>query len=146
VVRCGLMHNPHDLIALCLSVSLSLSLSLSFRFICNCWSRSEAISCNHHWDMEVRSTVLLKMAYCMKRLSDTHGCGFLAINQLSGSVPALGLLWSNCVNTRFMLERKSSSDPGRKLKLIFSPVLPLSCAHLIISHEGVKGVFYNESC
>lgn len=61
--------------------------------------------------------------------------------------PALGLSWSNCVHTRFLLTRRdqqgggSSSHFVRQMRLVLSPSLPsdLAC-QFKVEAGGVKGV------
>lgn len=64
-------------------------------------------------------------------------------------IPALGLSWSNCINSRFFLSKvdipvtsvwDSSKLQLRKLQVVFSPELPRSEAHYIILKEGIRGV------
>ncbi|CAM9549533.1 unnamed protein product, partial [Choristocarpus tenellus] len=67
-------------------------------------------------DIGERSRLMLSMAQQMKRLGDRHRAAFVVVNQVtalfkappgegiknvSGLMkPAMGLLWSNCINTR----------------------------------------------
>lgn len=64
--------------------------------------------------------------------------------------PALGLAWSNCVNSRLFLSRNdeaiSSEDSNgefrsrRRLQVLFAPHLPESSSEFVIVREGVFGV------
>jgi len=88
--------------------------------------------------------MLCKIATQLKYLSDKYSVAMLVINQVSDVVddshvvnfgarhiPALGLTWSNCVNTRIMITRttrlwvsptvpsptKTSGPPTKKAKV-----------------------------
>ncbi|OUZ99084.1 DNA recombination and repair protein Rad51 [Macleaya cordata] len=68
--------------------------------------------------------------------------------------PALGLAWSNCINSRLFLSRNEevvSSETGledsngglrtrRRLQVIFAPHLPESSCEFVIVREGVFGI------
>ncbi|KAK9931754.1 hypothetical protein M0R45_019018 [Rubus argutus] len=68
--------------------------------------------------------------------------------------PALGLAWSNCVNSRFFLSRNEeivrrenngSEDDlcrqtKRRLDVVFAPHLPQSSCEFVITKQGVFGV------
>ncbi|CAM9314262.1 unnamed protein product, partial [Chrysoparadoxa australica] len=63
--------------------------------------------------IHVRSDMLLRMAQAMKQMNENQNCVFVVVNQVSAQMgggsrqnqPALGLLWSNCINSRYMLHR-----------------------------------------
>ena len=74
-------------------------------------------------------------------------------------IPALGLTWSNFVNTRLMLKRTSyqlapsrgienSAVTGngnymvavRSLEVVFAPHLPNKLAYYVVDGDGVKGL------
>jgi len=79
-----------------------------------------------------RSTLLFRCASVLKRLSDVYNLKVIVTNQISASFastlplgtttpnladgqPALGLSWSNCVNTRYWIHKKddiSSNGSG----------------------------------
>lgn len=56
--------------------------------------------------------------------------------------PALGLGWSNCVNSRLFLSREEQADGSttRRLHVLFAPHLPESSAEFVITRDGVLGV------
>ncbi len=85
-----------------------------------------------------RSSMLVGMARTMKRLSERYECVFLIVNQISRDVPALGLLWSNCVNTRFFMRRVIGKD-HRELGVEFCPYMPETFLPVSITREGLKG-------
>ncbi len=85
-----------------------------------------------------RSSMLVGMARTMKRLSDQYDCVFLIVNQISRDAPALGLLWSNCVNTRLFLRRVIGED-YRELGVEFCPYMPEKYIPVSITREGLKG-------
>ncbi|KAI3923574.1 hypothetical protein MKW92_027631 [Papaver armeniacum] len=74
--------------------------------------------------------------------------GNLGVSILGRRVcPALGLAWSNCVNSRLFLSRNDEpdgSDGGfrtrRRLQVIFAPHLPESSCEYFIVRQGVFGV------
>lgn len=63
----------------------------------------------------------------------------------NGSIPCLGLAWSNLVTTRIVLrksERNVSSNPSnsigvRTFEVVFSPDQPYGIAEYIITENGV---------
>eukprot|EP00752_Nemacystus_decipiens_P003395 g3141.t1 len=79
-------------------------------------------------DIGERSRLLGQLSQQMKRLSDRLGAAFVVVNQVTaklgsssggagegfggagrdggGNVPAMGLLWSQCINARFMVRRR----------------------------------------
>ncbi|CAN0042458.1 unnamed protein product [Scytosiphon promiscuus] len=83
-------------------------------------------------DIGERSRLLGRLSQQMKRLGDRHGAAFVVVNQVtakfgsstagegggaqgagggrdrggSGNVPAMGLLWSQCINSRFLVHRR----------------------------------------
>lgn len=64
-------------------------------------------------------------------------------------VPALGLAWANCVNSRFFLSREDVVDANgpikttsrrRTLSVVFAPHLPHSSCQFVIKRDGIFGV------
>jgi len=132
-----------------------------------------------------RSKNLWRQANQLKLLSDGFNVGVVVVNQVSdffqdvpviGSsissrttvIPALGLTWSNCINTRIMLHRtksmvtvsneeiqnnakrrkksendalnaKEDSVALRTLSIILSSHLPNRSCNFVVTGEGVKG-------
>jgi DNA-repair protein XRCC3 len=95
---------------------------------------------------------------------DNKGNNF-AMDSLNKVVPALGLSWSNCVNTRIMLSRTEKMVPiaisefsrkrkldedtrklipkeviVRKLQVLFAPHLPNITCDFIVDPDGVIGI------
>eukprot|EP00976_Prorocentrum_cordatum_P091166 1188410-Prorocentrum_minimum.AAC.4 len=59
--------------------------------------------------------------------------------------PALGLLWSSCVNTRlFMARRGAGGAGGRDLRVVFSPHLPSAGCRFEVTKDGVAGLSEEE--
>lgn len=69
-------------------------------------------------DMRDRTTLLFKVSKQLKWLSDTFQVAVVVINQVTAgnflledggeqNIPALGLAWSHCINTRIILERRN---------------------------------------
>lgn len=119
-----------------------------------------------------RNGWLFGVASILKRIASQYNCLIVISNQVSFNVasrelkPALGLVWSNCVSHRYMLEFSGppESDEGngapgaiakennktiiihrpsrkRRIRVCFSSVLPetLSCTYLIMK-SGFVGV------
>ena len=114
----------------------------------------------------------------MQQLSTRYGVSFLVVNQVSDVVnrrhgdadhaggsaggarhvaPAMGLTWSNCVNTRLMLSRcvvpralingseidGASTDANavlRELHVIFSPCVPPARVAFAVLADRVQGM------
>ena len=58
-------------------------------------------------------------------------------------IPALGLTWSNTVNTRLLLQRRDNSDTGhvtRTLDVVLAPHLPNLSVEFAVSESGVAGI------
>ena len=70
-------------------------------------------------DMRDRTVFIFQLAKQLKWLSDIFKIGVLVINQVTAgsfeeslnqeSIPALGLAWATCINTRFSIQRMSST-------------------------------------
>lgn len=65
------------------------------------------------------------------------------------NVPCLGLLWSNLVTTRLQIYHthrnmdgnlQSTSQPVRKIKVVFAPDLKQDSAEFIITSNGVSDI------
>lgn len=72
-------------------------------------------------------------------------------NMPSGSVPCLGLAWSNLITTRIILKKcdhitsSSSTRPSnslgvRRFEVIFSPELECATAEFIITENSISDV------
>ncbi|OQR91681.1 DNA repair protein XRCC3 [Achlya hypogyna] len=77
-----------------------------------------------------RSRVMFEMVNVMRILAAQYDVAFIVVNQMTanmktgdGTVPALGLAWSACVNQRFEVA-KTRSARTRSIKVLFSPYLP----------------------
>jgi len=145
-------------------------------------------------DFKTRTNSLLRHATQLKTIADKYKVVVVVINQVTDNVqgstssnisdlfyqpedqyhiigtpkllPALGLIWSNCVNTRIalgrtkiMIEPESNlnqvGDDGggttavsnsnstktilRTMQIVLSPYLPNSSCHFIIDGDGVRG-------
>ena len=57
--------------------------------------------------------------------------------------PSLGMLWSNCVNTRLFLSRSAapqeSGGVSRRMRVVLSPHLPTSSCAFEVRADGVWG-------
>ncbi|CAH8386466.1 unnamed protein product [Eruca vesicaria subsp. sativa] len=134
-------------------------------------------------DLRKRSSLFFKVSGKLKRLADRFGLVVVITNQvtdfvessdgLSGLrignlrglyssgrrvVPALGLAWANCVNSRVFIsrsgdgiceERREDDESGsssvgrrdrRRFDIVFSPYLPASSCEFVITREGICGV------
>jgi len=101
---------------------------------------------------------------CCSQLTDIHKLPtnvlFLFLLQVTTAIkadsseliPALGLSWSNHVNTRIMLSRTNRSvlvqqDSAerpletivRNMEILFAPHLPNILVPYVVDHEGMKG-------
>ena len=114
-----------------------------------------------------RSKHLATFGSKLKTLSDQYDCPIVCVNQVSDNfksgggspfrlsanvVPALGLAWSNTINTRLMLSRwnvpkalhvmregNPESEIERELEIVFAPHLPQSRCKFRVTEEGVAG-------
>jgi DNA-repair protein XRCC3 len=149
--------------------------------------RTEFDSSNSN-DMKSRTMVLFSLATKLKWLADTYNLCVVVVNQvtaggfdnqsasasggsssISGNsqpVPALGLVWATCVNTRIQLRRDNHSRYGtsgsgsiqddddslpgdelgqghanRSLNLHFSPIQPPGSCTYRIASDGLHGVY-----
>ncbi|KAL2614061.1 hypothetical protein R1flu_025753 [Riccia fluitans] len=57
-------------------------------------------------------------------------------------VPALGLSWSHCVNTRLFLSRSdwNGNLVGRSIQVVFAPHLPIVSCDFEVNSRGVQGL------
>lgn len=135
-------------------------------------------------DLRKRASCFFKISGKLKQLANRFGLAVVITNQvtdfvessdgLSGLrignlrclyssgrrvVPALGLAWANCVNSRVFIsrsddsicqerreddERSGSSYVSRRARrrfdIVFSPYLPASSCEFVITGEGICGV------
>ena len=61
------------------------------------------------------------------------------------TIPALGMAWSTCLNTRLMLTRKviaesSGERVDRALHVIFSPYAANGCLSVAVNDQGMHGL------
>ncbi|KAJ5066286.1 DNA repair protein rad57 [Anaeramoeba ignava] len=139
-------------------------------------------------DIIKRSSSLLKISNFCKYLSKQFGVVFIFVNQVTSIIqsetnpfliripntgimfsppnqnspfkPSLGLVWSNCINSRIMLYKTSknySSNENlinqkneeqinenferiRKLEIVFSPILSNNSCNFLITKKGLKGI------
>ncbi len=59
------------------------------------------------------------------------------------TIPALGMAWSTCVNTRIMLARTVQVSGGvesttRFMHVVFSPFAANGCLPVVVSEAGMK--------
>lgn len=94
-----------------------------------------------------RAAFLLKLAAELKRLSDAHGIAIVVINQVTDCMhaegaaakkAALGLAWSNCVNTRVAVRRAAAGVGPRELRVVLSPRVPEATCTYRIDAAGVR--------
>ncbi|KAJ8045800.1 DNA repair protein XRCC3 [Holothuria leucospilota] len=116
-----------------------------------------------------RAKSLQRFGAQLHQLANKHNIPVICVNQVTANIntqsssensfkPALGLAWSNQVQTRLMLKRmpyklpatshsSESSDvpntyeiPVRALEVVFSPHLPRDTAYFVVDANGVKGL------
>ncbi|CAN8248392.1 unnamed protein product [Cochlearia groenlandica] len=138
---------------------------------------------NTRTDLRKRASLFFKVSMKLKHLANKFGLAVVITNQvtdfvessdgLSGLrignlrylcssgrrvVPALGLAWSHCVNSRLFISRSddigckegSGNDESgtssvskraqRRLDVVFSPYLPADSCEFMITQEGICGV------
>lgn len=89
----------------------------------------------------------------LKELSDSNRVPIVCTNQVSDYIsesfegaskmiiPALGLTWSNTVNTRILLQRKEAeASVSRNLHIVLASHLPNARVGFTVTDEGVRGV------
>eukprot|EP00730_Choanoeca_flexa_P018526 TRINITY_DN9011_c0_g1_i5.p1 TRINITY_DN9011_c0_g1~~TRINITY_DN9011_c0_g1_i5.p1 ORF type:complete len:343 (+),score=71.02 TRINITY_DN9011_c0_g1_i5:134-1162(+) len=113
----------------------------------------------HLSEMAVRSDTIFSFGRKLKALSDRFHLAIVCINQVSDYIapeaslvahskliPALGLSWSTCVNTRLVLRRVTSrhattEQVKRSLTVAFAPHLPAGrSASFVVEKHGLKGL------
>uniref|UniRef100_A0A6B2L8V4 RecA family profile 1 domain-containing protein n=1 Tax=Arcella intermedia TaxID=1963864 RepID=A0A6B2L8V4_9EUKA len=119
-----------------------------------------------------RARVLTAHAHELLKLSDEFKIPVITVNQVQAffeefsgggpekSIPALGLAWSTCVNTRIVVARtkrnwngenvfspnkkpKTTQTEGtwiRTMSIAWSPYLPPSSCEFIVTNSGVVGI------
>ena len=124
-------------------------------------------------DLVKRNRLLEKLTSTIHFINEKFGCYFVIVNQVSagmeGSIPALGLHWSNSINSRIILSRyfqknKQQSPPVKKylnneeteqdshenyqsnilenrtFYIQFSPIYPNICIHFTIDLDGINAI------
>lgn len=114
--------------------------------------RGEFLDRSHKTMME-RNDWFFGLSGFMKQMHDAFGCMFVLANQVTTDLavgktkPALGLVWSHCVNQRFVLEFVHGAGAGeaaaqrrRSLSVEFSPSLPcgLVTDRLVVGSFGLR--------
>lgn len=108
-----------------------------------------------------RSIWLFSLAAKLKALNEKYGTTTVIANQVSCSlrggrtklVPALGLSWSHCIDTRLMIRKKfvqgayaygeggtEESLTIRELEILFSHCHPENTCYFLIKKHGISGV------
>ncbi|KAK9718172.1 DNA repair protein rhp57, variant 2 [Basidiobolus ranarum] len=102
---------------------------------------------------------LLQLGHQLHRLSVNFGIPVICVNQASAlmrsefdlvqtpedsAIPALGLSWSNTLNTRIMLQRDrseglTSDNQRRSLRVLLSPYLSNGSCNFTIEEDGING-------
>ncbi len=111
-------------------------------------------------DMGARTDHLWRLGQRLKWISDQYCCGVIVINQVRADMSdravvrggggeavtaALGLVWSNCVNTRIMVSKHASSRTSdgsveRTMAVELCPYLPNFAVDFVVTSEGVQGL------
>ena len=98
-----------------------------------------------------RSQRVAAMGQTLKALADAHGLAVVCSNQVSDHIgggalarparlviPALGLAWSNAVNTRLLLQRRAADAAvSRTLDVVLAAHLPNITVHFAIAEAGI---------
>lgn len=106
-------------------------------------------------EMIDRSVWLFNLAAKMKTISHKLNCCFVITNQVSASfaqkknVAALGLSWSNCVDTRLRItkeiqykhEEQENKSTIRRIKIEFSNIYAEKEAKFIIEEKGICDIY-----
>lgn len=128
---------------------------------------------NNAGDLKRRTSLFFKISAVLKSHANRFGIAVVVTNQVVDVIgdseggsgvrvgnlealftsgrrvwPALGLSWSNCINSRLFLSRQEVIEDGdfvnrrerRELHVIFAPHLPYSSCEYVIRKEGVFGV------
>lgn len=99
--------------------------------------RGSLLDCDGHQ----KAKELRKIVKFFYSLCDNHNITIICTNQITQSVesdkiiPALGLVWSNLINTRIQLKKNLFS---RSLKVIFSPAISSVEVNFTINECGVN--------
>ena len=108
-------------------------------------------------DRTARTNHLWKLAQLLKYISDSYGCGVLVTNQVRADMqavsfngeehvtPTLGLVWSNCINSRIMVAKthqKVGDEAAvlRQMTVTLSSHLPMFCVPFIVTRRGIEAV------
>ncbi len=113
-------------------------------------------------EMLMRSDDMKTVISLLRGLIHSYRITIICTNQITANLshtddsrtrvqPALGLLWSNCVNARIILERNETVDDNerlqeavvmvpRVLKVDMAPHLPVRTVHYCINNNGVFGI------
>jgi hypothetical protein len=96
-----------------------------------------------------RTGYLWQLGQYLKWINDRYSCGIFVLNQVradfknGGVTPALGLVWSNCVNTRILVSKTSSVlQDGvvvREMTVQLCPHLPQFSMPFLVHASGVRG-------
>lgn len=94
-----------------------------------------------------RTKWLFEIVANLKAICSKYACTIIITNQVSKNislsqvVPALGLSWSYCIDTRIRIEKKSYDEEGqvkRELKIIFSNCFPEKKTVLKMGISGLQ--------
>ncbi|XP_067942458.1 DNA repair protein XRCC3-like isoform X1 [Watersipora subatra] len=100
-------------------------------------------------NMISRSKEIASIGLCLHRLAVRYRICVVCINQVTADMrlgsletwqPALGLTWSNLINTRLQVKRQNQESLLRTMSVCFAPHLPASSCGYTITHEGVASV------
>ena len=99
-----------------------------------------------------RADALFTLARKLKQLAHVYDLLIVCVNQVAAAfaatgntqqlVPALGLAWSNCVNTRCSFRRRGRM---REMEVVFSPDCPTLSASFVIESKGLVGTMAQPS-
>lgn len=107
------------------------------------------------YDLQIneRSDHLWKLSQYLKWMNDRYCCGVLVTNHVRANfegekenslTPALGLVWTTCVNTRLILKKSmsklSTDEIIREMKVEICPYLPLMSIPFIVTKDSIKGI------
>ncbi|KAG4075581.1 hypothetical protein HA402_003406 [Bradysia odoriphaga] len=109
-----------------------------------------------------RAEQMRDLCEALLKLSEKHRCAVVCVNQMSAvvnnktstslenqNVPCLGLLWANLVTTRLQIHHnsrtldenpQSTSQPVRKIRVLFAPDLRQDSAEFLITSNGVNDI------
>lgn len=107
-------------------------------------------------DRSARTRHLWQLAQYLKFINDRYHCGVLVTNQMRADMqskenvafgsgdkvtPVLGLVWSNCVNTRIIVSKTTQMvDQGlvREMKVEMCPYLPRFSMPFVVTAGGLR--------